>query len=129
MKTIFDATGIAGKRGVRIPLSRQPEAPESDSQRRLSSHPRAHQDHTHHEGAKILCGTQKIAFDTSFEQRCVFFFGSFGSNEHFLLNDQEYVRYLIEARKVNLLIKRHIWQFLCRVRGAQCGTPIFLEWR
>jgi len=35
------------------------------------------------------------------------FFGSFGSNENILLNGQEFVSYLIEAREVNLLIKRH----------------------
>ena len=107
MKTISDATGIAGKRGVRIPIPRQPEAPESDSQRRLGSDPREHQDHTHLEGAKKLCGTLKNVSGASFERRCVFFFGSFGSNHNILLNGMEIVSYLIEARKVNLLIKRH----------------------
>ena len=107
MKTISDATGIAGKRGVRIPTPRQPEAPESDSQRCLGSHPRAHQNYTHPEGATILCGTQKNVFGASFERRCVFFFGLFGSNENILLNGQEFVSYLIEAQKANLPIKHH----------------------
>ena len=53
-----DAAGIAGKRGARIPIPRQPEAPKSDSQRRLGSHPRASGPHAP-EGAKVLCGTQK----------------------------------------------------------------------
>ena len=81
MKTISDATGIAGKRGVRILVPAQHRTPESDSQRRLASHTRViHQDHTHHEGAKKNeCGTHKNVFDASFEGRCVFFFGSFGS--------------------------------------------------
>ena len=87
-------------------LSAEPEAPENDSQRRLGSHQRAHQDHTHLEGAKILCGTLKIVFGASFERRCVFFFGSFGSTDNILLNGQEFVSYLIEARKAKLLIKR-----------------------
>ena len=54
MKTISDATGIAGKRGVRIPIPRQPEAPESYSQRRPGSHPRAHQDHTYLRAQKYI---------------------------------------------------------------------------
>ena len=61
MKAISDVTGIAGKRGVRIPIPRQPEAPESDSQRRLGSRPRAHEDHTHLLGAIFLYGTQKMS--------------------------------------------------------------------
>ena len=88
MKTISDAAGIAGKRGARIPILRQPEAPESDSQRRLGPHPRASGPHAP-EGAKVLCGTQKKVFGASFERRCVFFFGSFGSSDNILLNGKE----------------------------------------
>ena len=46
-------------------------------------------------------------FGASFERLCVFFLGSLGSNESILLNSQELVSYLVEARKGNLLIKRH----------------------
>ena len=108
MKTISDATGIAGKRGVRIPIPRQPEAPESDIQPEAPGLTPARASGSHApEGAKILCGTLKFVFGASFERRCVFVFGSFGSNDNIFLNGQEFVSYLIEVRKVNLLIKRH----------------------
>ena len=52
-------------------------------------------------------------FGASFVRRCVFFFGAFGSSDNILLDGQEFVSYLIEARrKVNQLMKRH-WGVGC----------------
>jgi hypothetical protein len=100
MKTISDATGIAGKRGVRIPIPRQPEVPGLTPARASGPHaPRGRENFAWNTTNCVRC-----FFRTAV---CVLFFGAFESNENILLNDQEIVSYLIEARKVNLLTKRH----------------------
>ena len=78
MKTISDAAGIAGKRGVRILIPAQHRAPESDSQRRLASHPGASSGHPHHEGAKFCFVEVNFLFGASFEWACAFFYETIG---------------------------------------------------
>ena len=48
-------------------------APESDMRRRQCSPRAAHQDHTHHVGAKILFVEVKFMLGASFEWLCAFF--------------------------------------------------------
>ena len=73
MQTISDAAGIAGNHGVRILIPAQHRAPESDSQRRLASHPGASSGHPHHEGAKFCVVEVNFLFGASFEWACAFF--------------------------------------------------------
>ena len=77
MKTISDATGIAGKRGVRILILPHHRTPERDSQRRLGSHARASSGPHAPLGREIFVWNTKNVFGASFEGRCVFFFGAF----------------------------------------------------
>ena len=74
IKTIIsDAAGIAGKRGA--PFQPLPGTWHLKATARgaLASHPRAHQDHTHHKGARKCCVAVKFLLGASFERACAFF--------------------------------------------------------
>ena len=76
MKTICDAAGIAGKRGVRILIPAHHRVPESDSQRRLAPHPGASSGPPAPQGREFCVVEVKFSFgasSASFEWMCAFF--------------------------------------------------------